>query len=157
MTRPFHVLGVQQIALGSVDRRALEALWVDCFGSQVQGTFQSSSENVDEAVLLLGRGLGRVEVDLMQPLDPNASPSVHAPALHHVGLWIDDLRAAVSWLVLRGVRFTRGGIRRGASGHDVCFVHPKPSNYFPLCGQGVLIELVQAPAGLVREYWAAAG
>ena len=153
--RPFHVLGVQQIALGSLDRRALEALWVDCFGARVQTTFQSVLENVDEAVLSLGRGLGRVELDLMQPLDPNARPAVHAPALHHVGLWLDDLRAAVLWLVLHGVRFTRGGIRRGASGHDVCFVHPKPSDYFPLCGQGVLIELVQAPAELVRQYWAA--
>lgn len=153
--RPFHVLGVQQIALGSVDRRALEALWVGCLGASVQSTFQSASENVDEAVLSLGRGLGRVEVDLMQPLDPSARPTVHVPALHHVGLWIDDLRAAVTWLVLRGVRFTRGGIRRGASGYDVCFVHPKPSTYFPLSGQGVLIELVQAPAELVRAYWAA--
>jgi lactoylglutathione lyase len=153
--RPFHVLGVQQIALGGVDRRALEVLWVDCLGASVQSTFQSVSENVDEAVLSLGRGLGRVEVDLMQPLDANARPAVHVPALNHVGLWIDDLRLAVMWLVLRGVRFTRGGIRRGASGHEVCFVHPKPSAYFPLCGQGVLIELVQAPAQLVREYWAA--
>jgi lactoylglutathione lyase len=153
--RPFRVLGVQQIALGSLDRRVLETLWVDCLGASVQTTFQSVSENVDEALLSLGRGLGRVEIDLMQPLDPNARPAVHTPALNHVGLWIDDLRAAVGWLVLRGVRFTRGGIRRGASGHDVCFVHPKPSSYFPVCGEGVLIELVQAPAELLREYWAA--
>ena len=152
---PFHVLGVQQVALGSLDRRGLQALWNDCFGLPTHGTFCSPSENVDEAILVLGRGLGRVEIDLMQPLDPNARPAVHQPALHHFGLWIDDLRAAVCWLVLHGVRFTRGGIRRGASGHDVCFIHPKPSNYFSVCGQGVLIELVQAPPELVREYQAA--
>jgi lactoylglutathione lyase len=152
--RPFHVLGVQQIALGSLDRRALEVLWSDCFGLSRQGDFQSAAENVDEAIFALGRGLGRVEVDLMQPLDPNAHPAVHVPALNHVGLWVDDLRRAVSWLVLRGVRFTRGGIRRGASGHDVCFVHPKASPYFPLSGQGVLIELVQAPPEFVRAYLA---
>jgi lactoylglutathione lyase len=152
---PFHVLGVQQIALGSLDRRELARLWVDCLGLTTQNTFQSASENVDEAILTLGRGLGRVEVDLMQPLDPSARPAVHQPALNHFGLWIDDLRLAVCWLVLQGVRFTRGGIRRGAAGHDVCFIHPKASSYFPVCGQGVLIELVQAPAELVRAYQAA--
>jgi lactoylglutathione lyase len=43
------------------------------------------------------------------------------------------------------VRFTPGGIRKGASGHDVCFIHPKPSADAPLSGEDVLIELVQAP------------
>jgi lactoylglutathione lyase len=153
--RPFQVLGVAQIAVGGLDRRALQALWEDCFGLTPRGHFQSTAENVDEAIFEVGRGLGRVEVDLMQPLDASARPAVHTPALNHVGLWIDDLRAAVCWLVLRGVRFTPGGIRRGATGYDVCFVHPKPSSYFPLSGQGVLIELVQAPAELVRAYLAA--
>ena len=47
------------------------------------------------------------------------------------------------------MRFTPGGIRRGAAGHDVCFIHPKPSTDKPESGQGVLIELVQAPAELL--------
>ena len=153
--RPFRVLGVQQVALGSLDRRALEALWKDCFGLTPQGLFCSAAVNVDEALFSLGRGLGRVEFDLMQPLDPQARPTTHTPALHHVGLWIDDLRAAVTWLVTHGVRLTPGGIRRGASGYDVCFVHPKPSQYFPICGQGVLIELVQAPPEWIAAYDAA--
>jgi len=155
MPRPFSVLGVQQIALAGLDRRALQELWTDCLGLEHQSYYKSVAENVDEAVLALGRGaLGRVEFDLMQPLDPTARPTTHAPALHHVGLWIDDLRLAVAWLVQQGVRFTRGGIRRGASGHAICFVHPKPSRYFPISGQGVLIELVQAPPDVIAAYHA---
>ena len=92
----------------------------------------------------------KVEVDLMQPLDSGRKPSVHSPPLNHVGLWIDDLPAAVAWLQARGVRFTPGGIRKGASGFDICFIHPKASDEFPLAGEGVLIELVQAPPE-VRE------
>jgi lactoylglutathione lyase len=153
--RPFAVLGVQQIALGSPDRRALEALWVHGFGLDYIGAYRSQSENVDEQMYGLGLGLGRVEVDLMQPFDSQARPTVHAPALHHVGLWIDDLRSAVCWLARHGVRFTRGGIRRGAAGHDVCFVHPKPSQFFPVCGQGALIELVQAPPNVIALHGAA--
>jgi lactoylglutathione lyase len=154
--RPFTVFGVQQIALGSTRRAALEALWIDCFGLTRVGTFRSVAENVDEQILSLGIGLAKVEVDLMQPVNPNDRPVIHEPALHHVGLWIDPLRSAVAWLVSHGVRIAPGGIRRGAAGHDVCFVHPKPSRFFPISGQGVLIELVQAPATLVAEYRAAA-
>jgi lactoylglutathione lyase len=32
-----------------------------------------------------------VEVDLMQPLDPDKKPAVHTTPLNHVGLWVDDL------------------------------------------------------------------
>ena len=85
----------------------------------------------------------------MQPLDPENKPKVHVPALNHIGFWVDDLGAAVEWLTSEGMRFTPGGIRKGAAGHDVVFIHPKGNDAFPLAGEGVLIELVQAPADVI--------
>ena len=154
--RPFSVLGIQQIAVGAVDKAPLRALWVDMLGLSVTGQFRSESENVDEDIAVLGSGPLRVEVDLMQPLDPEQRPKVHEPALNHVGLWIDELAKAVEWLEDRGVRFTPGGIRNGASGFDVCFIHPKGNADTPIGGEGVLIELVQAPPE-VREAFARLG
>jgi len=147
--RPFKVLGIQQIALGAPDKTALRALWVDVLGLEVVGNYQSEKENVDEDIAVLGRGAHKVEVDLMQPLDLERAPKVHQPPLNHIGLWIDDLPRAVEWLTAQGTRFTPGGIRRGASGHDVCFVHPKGNDEFPIGGVGVLIELVQAPQEVI--------
>ena len=147
--RPFRILGLQQVAIGAVDKSTLEALWVDLLGVHIESTFRSISDNVDESVLSLGQGQSKVEVDLMQPIDPNATPRVHEPALHHIGLWVDDLHAAHQWLTARGVRFAPGGIRQGAAGHDVCFIHPKGNAQFPRSGEGVLIELVQAPAEII--------
>jgi lactoylglutathione lyase len=152
MERPFQVLGVQQIAVGAPDKRALRRLWIDTLGLSIEKEFRSESENVDEDIAIAGSGPLRVEVDLMQPLDPDERPRVHEPALNHVGLWIDDLKAAVAWLGARGVRFTPGGIRRGASGHDVCFIHPKGSDEAPIGGEGVLIELVQAPPEVIEAH-----
>ena len=86
----------------------------------------------------------------MQPIDPEKKPKVHEPQLNHIGLWIDDLPAAVKWLDEQGVRFTPGGIRKGASGFDICFVHPKGNEDKPLCSEGVLLELVQAPAEVIK-------
>ena len=148
--RPFKVLGVQQIAVGAADKTRLRRLWVDTLGLDVAGNYRSESENVDEDIAFVGTGAARVEVDLMEPVDPEKKPSVDRPPLNHVGLWIDDLPAAVEWLTSKGVRFTPGGIRRGASGHDVCFMHPKGSDEFPIGGEGVLIELVQAPDDIVE-------
>jgi lactoylglutathione lyase len=148
--RPFKVLGIQQIAVGGLDKNRLRTLWVDILGLELSGTYQSVSENVDEDIAVAGSGPLKVEVDLMQPLDPERKPSVQNPPLNHVGMWIDDLPAAVAWLQARGVRFTPGGIRKGASGFDICFIHPKASEESPIGGEGVLIELVQAPPE-VRE------
>jgi lactoylglutathione lyase len=148
-TRPFKVLGVQQIAIGGPDKQALRRLWVDVLGVAVVGSYQSAKENVDEDILRIGSGAAACEIDLMQPLDPGAKPAVHVPPLNHIGLWIDDLPAAVRWLTEQGVRFAPGGIRKGAAGHDVCFLHPKGNEQFPLSGEGVLIELVQAPPEVI--------
>jgi lactoylglutathione lyase len=148
--RPFKVLGIQQIAVSGLDKTRLRSLWVDTLGLELSGTYQSESENVDEDIAVLGAGPLKVEVDLMQPLDPDAKPRVQTPPLNHVGLWIDDLPAAVEWLSSQGVRFAPGGIRKGASGFDICFIHPKASDDLPIGGEGVLIELVQAPPE-VRE------
>jgi lactoylglutathione lyase len=149
-------LGLQQVAVGGLELPALRQLWQDCLGLERVGEFSSETENVQEDILRLGAGPLAVELDLMQPLNAEASPKVHIPALNHIGLWVDPLFDAVAWLSARGVRFAPGGIRKGAGGYDVCFIHPKGNTEFPLGGQGVLIELVQAPAEIVRAFAAAA-
>jgi lactoylglutathione lyase len=149
MSKPFRILGLQQIAIGGPDKQRLRALWVDMLGLAVKGNFVSERENVDEDICAIGAGAHEVEVDLMQPLDPDRKPAVHATPLNHVGLWVDDLPKAVEWMSANGVRFAPGGIRRGAAGHDICFIHPKGNDEFPLSGEGVLIELVQAPPEIV--------
>ena len=152
MQRPFKVLGIQQIAIGAADKQRLRRLWADMLGLEVTGNFLSERENVDEDICAIGSGALRVEVDLMQPLDPAKKPAVHATPLNHVGLWIDDLPRAVEWLTAQGVRFAPGGIRRGAAGYDICFLHPKGNDEFPISGEGVLIELVQAPPEVVQAF-----
>jgi lactoylglutathione lyase len=143
MTRPFRVLGIQQIAVGGLDRQALRRLWVDRLGLVPAGEFRNETENVDGEIALVGAGPSRVDFNLLEPIEPERSPRPHRPALNHVGLWVDDLEAAVGWLQDHGVRFTARGIRRGAAGHDVTFIDPRAG------GEGVLIELVQAPPEVI--------
>lgn len=150
--RPFNVLGIQQIAVGGLDKNQLRKFWVDTLGLTLSGTFKSERENVDEDIAVIGSGPLKVEVDLMQPLDPEKKPKVQDPPLNHIGLWIDNLKEAVDWLIAQGVRFTPGGIRKGAAGYDVCFIHPKGNAEAPLSGEGVLIELIQAPPEVIAAF-----
>ena len=150
--KPFKILGIQHIAIGGPDKGRLKRLWVDMLGLAVSGNYVSEKENVDEDITTLGKGAFQVEVDLMQPLDPGKKPAVHEPPLNHVGLWVDDLPAAVAWLTSQGVRFAPGGIRKGAAGYDITFLHPKANDAFPIAGEGVLIELVQAPPEVIAAH-----
>ena len=149
MQKPFRILGLQQVAIGGPSKARLRSLWVDLLGLSVKGHFRSERENVDEDICALGQGPLAVEVDLMEPIDPAGKPAVHATPLNHIGLWVDDLPAAVQWMTQQGVRFAPGGIRQGAAGYDICFIHPRANDEFPIGGEGVLIELVQAPAEVI--------
>jgi lactoylglutathione lyase len=149
LERPFAVLGVQQVAIGAPDKSRLTKLWIEILGLTLTGSYRSATENVDEDIVAAGGGRQHCEIDLMQPVERGAKPRVDEPALNHIGLWVDDLAAAFEWLSARGVRFTPGGIRRGAAGHDVCFIHPRGDESSPIGGEGVLIELVQAPPAVI--------
>lgn len=142
--RPFQVLGIQQIAVGGLDRTALHKLWVEMLGLRPAGEFRNETENVDGEIALVGWGPARVDLNILQPIDPEKSPRAHKPPLNHIGLWVDDIRAAVEWLSAQGFGFTPRGIRKGAAGHEVCFIHPTAG------GEGVLIELVQAPPEVIE-------
>ncbi|QWD34542.1 VOC family protein [Polynucleobacter paneuropaeus] len=150
MSKPFRILGIQQIAIGGESKDRLRKLWIDLLGFEYLSSFVSERENVDEDICAIGTGAHQVEVDLMQPFDVDKKPAVHQTPLNHIGLWVDDLPKAVEWLTTQGMRFAPGGIRKGAAGHDITFIHPKGNEEFPFGGEGVLIELVQAPADIIR-------
>lgn len=111
-SRPFRILGLQQVAIGAIDKSPLSNLWTNIFGIPQIGNYKSEKENVDEDTLQLGKKGSpfAVEVDLMMPIDAEKSPKVHVPSLNHIGLWVDDLPKAVAWMESQGVRFTPGGV-----------------------------------------------
>lgn len=131
-SRTFKILGVQQVAIGATDINLLRDFWIGALGISKIGEYKSEvkiisitklslslrytqKENVIEDILEVGTRNGKIEIDLMQPIDPNKSPKVHIPALNHIGLWVDSLENAHTELIAKGIIFTPGGIRKGAS------------------------------------------
>jgi lactoylglutathione lyase len=75
-TRPFRILGVQQVAIGCEEKGPLDALWKDIFGLKASATKRLEKENVEEDIIKLGPPPYEVELDLMTPIDPEKSPKV---------------------------------------------------------------------------------
>jgi hypothetical protein len=100
--RPFKVLGVQQIAIGGLDIKALRRLWIDTLGLTPTINFRNNTENVHGEIAVVGFGPFRVDMNLLQPIDPEKGPRAHKPPLNHIGLWVDDIRAAADWLSAQG-------------------------------------------------------
>lgn len=136
----FKILGVQQIAIAGSALNDLENLWVNILGLTKNSEKTIPTENVKESILNFSQ-LNQPEITLLEPINPNQKPQVQNNPLNHIGLWVDDLKIAVNFLEAQGFRIP-GGIRQGASGHNIAFIHPKDA-------QGVLIELVQAPENLI--------
>jgi len=151
MDRPFKILGIHHVAIGGEDKKRLHHLWIELLGLKIIGNYVSEKENVDEDIAVPSSGNSSVEFDLMQPIDPLKKPMVHKPPLNHIGLWVDNIHAAVKYLTGNGVRFAPGGIRIGAGGHEIAFIHPKNNDEFPVAGEGIMIELVQAPSDIIKE------
>lgn len=141
----FKILGIQQIAIGSLEKEKNLHLWKTLFGLQEIGSYKNLAQNVDETMLAIGTAEFHAEIDIMKPIDPEAHPAIHTHPLHHIGLWVDNLQAAIDFLKENGVRFVSDIPAKGARGHDVVFIHPRSNAEFPIAGEGVLIELIQYP------------
>ena len=61
------------------------------------------------------------------------------PGIHHVCFEVDDIDAAVTSLLAKGVRMIDSAPRNGAHGCRVAFIHPAETG-------GVLMELSQGGA-----------
>ena len=66
--RPFRVLGLQQVAIGGLSKRVLQDFWVELLGVPQRGSYESANENVSEAILELGAGPLRVELEHPRPV-----------------------------------------------------------------------------------------
>ena len=78
--RPFNILGIQQVAIGSTERDPLNYLWENIFGLKPSPIHRLEKENVEECIIKLGPSNQNskfdIEIDLMTPINPDVPPKV---------------------------------------------------------------------------------
>ena len=114
-------------------------LYRDLLGLAVSGVEEVRGERV--RVTILGRGPGRIE--LLEATEPGSPVEKflreRGEGIHHVCFLVASLERACGRLREAGLRLA-GGIREGAEGSRIAFLHPRDSG-------GVLIELREEPGG----------
>lgn len=111
-------------------------LWSGLLGENAAAVEEVPGEGV--RVAFFGTGAGRVE--LLEPTDPTSAVARHlerrGPGVHHVCVRVRDLDAALESAAEAGVEPVPPGVRTGAEGRRVAFLHPRDVG-------GVLTELVE--------------
>lgn len=130
---------IDHIGIAVNSLRASIPLFSALLGEDPSGEETVPAEGVN--VAFFGHGPGRIEL-----LEPQGSRSPigrflerRGPGLHHVCLSVDNLRAALDRLAEYGIAPIPPGLRPGAGGSDVAFLHPRDTG-------GVLVELAQTPS-----------
>ena len=127
------------IAVNSLAERL--PFWTEALGLRLQGREHVATEGVD--VVFLPAGESRVE--LLEPSRADSAIARHldrrGEGLHHVTFAVSDLDAALARLAGSGVSAIGEGVRTGAGGHRVAFLHPRSTG-------GVLVELVEDASGI---------
>jgi methylmalonyl-CoA/ethylmalonyl-CoA epimerase len=122
------------VAVPSLERAL--SFWSDALGLEVGGIETVESEQVKVAFL----DVGGSRIELLEAT-AEASPvarfvNKRGGGLHHLTLAVSDLPRLLTELEERGVKILGDGIRTGAGGRRVAFLHPSAAG-------GVLLELIE--------------
>jgi methylmalonyl-CoA epimerase len=122
--------------------RSIEAslpLYRDILGMRLETVMDIPTDRVRIAFLAVGES----KVELVQPTDDTTGVArflaSKGEGFHHVCFEVANLAEELTRLGIDGVELIDSAPRKGAEG-PVAFIHPRS-------GQGVLIELIEAPGG----------
>jgi methylmalonyl-CoA/ethylmalonyl-CoA epimerase len=113
--------------------------WQTLFGLQAGSTEWVESQKTEVTFLPVGES----SLELVTPRGNEGLARFlekRGPGLHHIAFEIEGIDDALAFLAALGVPLIDAVPRAGAQGHRVAFVHPRATG-------GVLVELVEAPAG----------
>ena len=111
----------------------------DDLGLELDSVIDISSDKVRIAFL----GVGESKIELVEPTDDTTGVArflaSKGEGFHHVCFEVANLAETLLRLEIEGVELIDTAPRRGAEG-PVAFIHPRSGN-------GVLVELIEAPGG----------
>jgi len=119
------------------DLPAALAFYRDALGLEIDASEEVASQRVRAHFVPVGQS----SLELLEATAPDSPIARYldqrGPGLHHITLRVDDIRATLAHLTLRGIRLIDAEPRAGAEGALVAFIHPSSA-------QGVLVEIKQS-------------
>ena len=129
------VRSVHHVAFAVEDLDAAVETYRSLFGAEVEVRGRLEAQGVEAVYLRLGTGRVELVAPLAEDTHVGRFLAARGPGMHHVGIAVDDVAAAVGELVAKGADVLDAEPRPGLGGHLVSFVHPHSLH-------GVLAEVV---------------
>ena len=118
-------------------------LWRDALSLELETVMDIPSDHVRIAFL----GVGESKIELVEPTDDTTGVArflaKNGEGFHHVCFEVENLAETLLRLEIDGIELIDTSPRKGAEG-PVAFLHPRSCH-------GVLVELIEAPAGPAWE------
>ena len=131
---------VDHVGVAVADLEQAVRAYTGVLGMPLEAREEVPSEGCEVAFV----GAGDCHVELLRPLTADSAVGRHlerrGAGVHHVAVRVDDIEASVARARAAGIEVLAPGVRPGAGGARVAFLHPRD------CG-GVLIELTTGRAG----------
>jgi methylmalonyl-CoA epimerase len=135
---------LDHVGIAVSDLEASLTFFRDVLGLHVEPPEEVASQKVRAHFLHMGPS----SLEVLEATSPESAIAKfverRGPGLHHVALRVEDIDAALAFLVDRGVRLIDTVARPGAEGARVAFIHPSAAH-------GVLVELKE-PAPKVARF-----
>lgn len=131
------VRSVHHVAFAVEDLDEAVETYRSLFGAEVEVRGRLEDQGVEAAYLRVGAGRVELVSALAEDTPVGRFLARRGPGMHHVGLAVDDVSAALTELAGQGVEVIDSEPRTGLGGHLVSFVHPHSLH-------GVLTEMVGA-------------
>ena len=129
------VRSVHHVAFAVEDLEAAVETYRSLFDAEVEVRGRLEEQGVEAVYLRLGTG----RIELVAPLGADTHVgrflADRGPGMHHVGIGVEDVAAALAELAAKGAEVIDPEPRPGLGGHLVSFVHPHSLH-------GVLAEVV---------------
>ena len=130
------VTRIDQVAIAVEDLDATLDLYARAFGIHAVSREHVEHDGIEEAMLEVGGVHLQLVASAREDSPIDRFIARRGPGMHHVGLAVRDLDAALAHLRAEGVELIDEEPRTGGGGHRIAFVHPRSTG-------GVLIELIE--------------
>jgi methylmalonyl-CoA/ethylmalonyl-CoA epimerase len=138
------VTRIDQVGIAVEDLDATLDLYARVFGVRPVSREHVEHDGIEEAMVEIG-GVFLQFVQSARAGSPiERFLESRGPGMHHLGMAVRDLEAALDHLRSEGVELIDEVPRMGGGGHRIAFVHPRSTG-------GILIELVEDASEVEEE------
>ena len=130
------VLGIEHIGVALNSNEQLSNLFKNIFNLKYIGSEIVEDQGVNTDIF----NVSNTKIELLEAISDDSPISIyiskHGQGMHHLALLVEDIDAAIKYLIKNNIEMIDKEPKIGVEGYKIAFIHPKST-------PGLLIEICQ--------------